>query len=36
MRATINATGRLRAEDLTPEMRAEFGDLYRRWRSEED
>ncbi len=36
MRATIKATGRLRAEDLTPEMRAEFGSLYRRWRSEED
>ena len=36
MRATIRATGQLRAEDLTPEMREEFGALYRRWRSEQD
>jgi anti-sigma factor RsiW len=34
MRATIRLTGRLRAEDLSPEMREEFAALYRRWRSE--
>jgi len=34
MRATIRLTGRLRAEDLTPEMRTEFAGLYRRWCSE--
>jgi anti-sigma factor RsiW len=34
MRATIRLTGRLRAEDLSPEMRDEFAVLYRRWRSE--
>jgi anti-sigma factor RsiW len=33
MRATIRLTGRLGAEDLTPEMREDFGELYRRWRS---
>jgi anti-sigma factor RsiW len=36
MRATIRLTGRLSAEDLTPEMQEEFADLYRHWRSEED
>jgi anti-sigma factor RsiW len=36
MRATIRLTGRLTAEDLTPEMREEFTALYRRWRSEDD
>jgi len=36
MRATIRLTGHLRAEDLTPQMRDEFVDLYRRWRAEED
>jgi anti-sigma factor RsiW len=35
MRATIRLTGGLRAEDLTPEMSAEFAALYRRWRAEE-
>jgi anti-sigma factor RsiW len=35
MRATIRLTGDLRAEDMTPEMSAEFAALYRRWRSEE-
>ncbi len=35
MRATIRLTGRLRAEDLTPAMREEFTELYRRWRAEE-
>jgi anti-sigma factor RsiW len=36
MRTTIRLTGCLQAEDLTPEMREEFSDLYRRWRSEGD
>jgi anti-sigma factor RsiW len=35
MRATIRLTGRIDGEDLTPEMRADFGEVYRRWRSEE-
>jgi anti-sigma factor RsiW len=34
IRATIAATGRLSADDLTPEMREEFGRLFRRWRSD--
>jgi anti-sigma factor RsiW len=34
MRTTIRLTGRLRAEDLSPEMRQEFAALYRRWRAE--
>ena len=34
MRVTITLTGQLRAEDLTPAMREEFTDLYRRWRSQ--
>jgi anti-sigma factor RsiW len=33
MQATIRLTGRLGAGDLTPEMRQDFGELYRRWRS---
>jgi anti-sigma factor RsiW len=36
MRATIRLTGRLREDDLTPEMRSEFAELYRRWRSEDE
>ena len=32
MRATIRLSGSLRAEDLTPEMAAEFAAIYRRWR----
>lgn len=36
MRATIRLTGRLQAEDLTPEMREAFTAIYRRWRTEED
>ena len=35
MRETIKLTGQLVPEDLTPQMRAEFTDLYRRWRSEQ-
>lgn len=33
MRATIAASGRLRDQDLTPEMREEFAELFRHWRS---
>jgi hypothetical protein len=36
MRTTIRLTGRLRAEDLTPEMREDFSTLYRRWREGSD
>ncbi len=35
MRETISLTGRLAPEDLTPRMRDEFVDLYRRWKSEQ-
>jgi anti-sigma factor RsiW len=34
MRATIRLTGSLRAEDLTPAMREDFIELYRRWRAD--
>jgi anti-sigma factor RsiW len=33
MRETLRLTGRLVPEDLTPEMQAEFADIYRRWRA---
>lgn len=36
MRTTIRLTGRLQAQDLSPEMRREFGAIYRRWRAEND
>jgi anti-sigma factor RsiW len=36
MRATVQLTGALRAEDMTPQMREELTELYRRWRAEED
>jgi anti-sigma factor RsiW len=35
MRETIRLAGRLAPEDLTPEMRTDFTDLYRRWRAEQ-
>jgi anti-sigma factor RsiW len=35
MRETIRLTGRLEPEDLTPQQRDEFVELYRRWRTEE-
>jgi anti-sigma factor RsiW len=35
MRATIQLTGALHVEDLTPHMREEFSELFRRWREEE-
>jgi hypothetical protein len=34
MRETIRLTGRLESEDLSPQQRDEFVELYRRWRSE--
>ncbi len=34
MRTTIQLTGRLHAEDMTPAMREDFAELYRRWRAE--
>jgi anti-sigma factor RsiW len=36
MRTTIRLTGSLSADDMTPAMREEFTELYRRWRAEED
>ncbi len=35
MRETISLTGRLAPEDLTPQMRDEFVELYRRWTAEQ-
>jgi anti-sigma factor RsiW len=34
MRATIRLTGRLVPEDLSPAMRDDLGEIYRRWRDE--
>ena len=34
MRETIRLAGRLSPEDLSPQMRAAFTDLYRTWRAE--
>lgn len=34
MRTTIRLTGRLGPDDLTPEMRDDLGELFRRWRDE--
>jgi anti-sigma factor RsiW len=34
MRETIRLAGRVAPEDLTPVMRADLTDLYRRWRAE--
>ena len=36
MRVTIAATGRLTPDDLTPEARQEFTDLFRTWRADQD
>lgn len=33
MRETLRLTGRLVPQDLSPEMRREFTDIYREWRS---
>jgi hypothetical protein len=35
MRETIRLAGRLVPEDLSPQMREEFTELYRRWREDE-
>ncbi len=35
MRATISLTGRLTPEDLTPQMREDLAEVYRRWQSEQ-
>jgi anti-sigma factor RsiW len=35
MRETIRLAGRLVPEDLSPQMRQEFSELFRRWREEE-
>ena len=34
MRETIRLAGRVTADDLTPVMRTDLTDLYRRWREE--
>jgi anti-sigma factor RsiW len=34
MRETIQLAGRVTPEDLTPQMREDLTDLYRRWRDE--
>lgn len=34
IRETIRLAGRVTPEDLTPQMRDELTDLYRRWRDE--
>jgi anti-sigma factor RsiW len=36
IRRTIELTGAVGPEDLTPQMRDELGALYRRWRAEEE
>ena len=34
IRETIRLAGRVTPEDLTPQMRTDLTDLYRRWRAE--
>lgn len=34
IRETIRLAGRITPDDLTPEMRTDLTELYRRWRSE--
>ena len=36
MRETIRVTGRLTPEDLTPQMREDLVEVYRRWQSEQN
>jgi anti-sigma factor RsiW len=36
MRATIQLTGTVTPDDLTPQMQDEFIDLFRRWQDEAD
>jgi anti-sigma factor RsiW len=35
VRATITVTGRVTPDDLTPQMRLDFIDLYQRWRQDD-
>jgi len=35
MQATIAATGRITPEDLSPQARREFTELYRAWRADD-
>lgn len=35
MRVTIELSGRITPDDLTPNMRHEFMELFRRWRADE-
>jgi len=35
MRITIRLTGRLAVDDLTPQMREQFSELFRGWRREQ-
>lgn len=35
IRATIKITGRITPDDLSPQMRADFIDLYRRWQQDD-
>jgi anti-sigma factor RsiW len=36
MRETIRLTGRLVPEDVSPQTRHDFAELYRRWRNDDD
>jgi anti-sigma factor RsiW len=36
IRETVRLTGRLVPEDLSPQMREEFTELYRRWREDDE
>jgi anti-sigma factor RsiW len=36
MRETVRLAGRLVPEDLSPQMREEFTELYRRWREDDE
>jgi hypothetical protein len=36
MRATIHLSGRITSDDLSPQMREEFTELFRRWRADDE
>ncbi|HKD87829.1 MAG TPA: zf-HC2 domain-containing protein [Streptosporangiaceae bacterium] len=36
MRATIDLTGRITPDDLTPQMRQDFIELFRRWQADDE
>ncbi|HYK67330.1 MAG TPA: zf-HC2 domain-containing protein [Streptosporangiaceae bacterium] len=36
MRATIDLTGRITPDDLTPQMRQDFMELFRRWQADDE